>query len=267
MADMSTSDSGDPDAGGIVFFDRKSVSPRRARRKKILKSELFLRALRALRGKKKLVGLKDQTPHPLEKQMPSNEIEKEHYEVTFRELDLSGQVVAGQQYEQCIFTKCNFSEAQFKACNFYDCEFKACDLSLVKVPGCEFSNNLIEDSKAMGINWAEMRVPSIRVYCPVEFLRCNINYSSFMALDLHEIQIVECQARDVNFSEANLSKSNLTGSDFANSIFNRTNLCEADLTHAINYYIDVYLNPIKGAKFSIPEAISLLSSLEIEIVD
>lgn len=199
--------------------------------------------------------------------MRSNKNEEEHYEETFRGLDLSGQVVVGHQYEQCIFTECNFTETQLKACNFYDCEFKSCDLSLVKVGDCEFSNNLIEDSKAMGINWTEMRLPTVRVYCPVEFIRCNINYSNFMALDLREIQIVECQARDVNFSEANLSKSNLTDSDFANSIFNRTNLCKADLTHAINYYIDVYINPIKGAKFSIPEAISLLGSLEIEIVD
>jgi uncharacterized protein YjbI with pentapeptide repeats len=199
--------------------------------------------------------------------MRSNQIEEEHYEATFRDLDLSGQVVSGQQYEQCVFTKCNFAGTQFKACNFYDCEFRSCDLSLIKVGHCEFSNNLVEDSKAMGINWAEMRVPTVRVYCPVEFIRCNINYSNFMALDLREIQIVGCEAREVNFSEANLSKSNLTDSDFANSIFNHTNLAGADLTHAVNYYIDVYHNPIKGAKFSIPEAISLLGSLEIEIVD
>lgn len=199
--------------------------------------------------------------------MPSKIDEKEYYEESFRDLDLSMQEVIGKKYDQCIFVKCKFTEAQFKSCKFYDCEFKSCDLSLIKVGDCEFSNNLIEDSKAMGINWAEMRLPTVRVYCPVEFIRCNISYSNFLGLDLHEIQIIECQARDVNFSEANLSTSTLTDTDFANSIFNKTNLCEADLTHAINYYIDVYCNPLKGAKFSFPEAISLLGALEIEIVD
>jgi hypothetical protein len=135
------------------------------------------------------------------------------------------------------------------------------------VGDCEFSNNLVEDSKAMGINWAEMRVPTVRVYCPVEFNGCNINYSSFMALDLREIQIVGCEAREVNFSEANMSQSNLSDSDFANSIFNGTNLSGANFTHSVNYYIDIFRNPVKGAKFSIPEAISLLSSLEIEIAE
>ena len=154
-----------------------------------------------------------------------------------------------QQYEQCIFVKCKFTETQFRDCKFYDCEFKSCDLSLIKVIGCEFSNVLIEDSKAVGINWAELRLPMIRVYCPVEFIRSNINYSNFLGMDLREIQIVECQAREANFSEANLSKSKLTDTDFTNSSFNRTNLSEADLTHSINYYIDVFCSQIKGAKF------------------
>ena len=199
--------------------------------------------------------------------MRSNNVEKDYYEAAFRGLDLSRQEVVGQQYEQCRFTNCNFAEAQLKACNFYDCEFRSCDLSLIKVMDCDFSSTLIEDSKAIGVNWAEIRRPAVRVYCPVEFIRCNINYSSFMSLDLREIQIIGCEAKDVNFSEANLSKSNLSDSDFAGSIFNKTNLCCADFTHAVNYYIDIYHNPIKGAKFSIPEAISLLGSLEVEIVD
>jgi fluoroquinolone resistance protein len=204
------------------------------------------------------------SPFP-ERQMPPNNVE--YYEETFRDLDLSTQEVIGQKYDQCLFVKCKFTEAQFKRCKFYDCEFKSCDLSLIKVGDCEFSNNLIEDSKAMGINWAEMRLHTVMVYCPVEFTRCNINYSTFQGLDLHEIRIVECQAREVNFSETNLSKSNLTHTDFANSVFNKTNLREADLRHAINYYIDVCRNPLKGAKFSFPEAIRLLSALDIQIVD
>lgn len=197
--------------------------------------------------------------------MPTNR--NEHYEESFKDLDFSMQEVVRQQYEQCIFVKCKFTETQFIDSKFYDCEFKSCDLSLIKVGGCEFSNTLIEDSKAVGINWAELRLPMIRVYCPVEFIRCNINFSNFLGLDLREIQIVECQARDVNFNEANLSKSKLTDTDFTNSSFNKTNLSEADFTHAINYYIDLFHNQIKGAKFSFPEAITLLSSLDIEIVD
>lgn len=43
-------------------------------------------------------------------------------------------------------------------------------------------------------------------------------------------------------------------------------LVSADFTEAINYSIDLQLNDIKKAKFSFPEAISLLEVYEIEIV-
>ena len=199
--------------------------------------------------------------------MPDRQHVKEYDEESFQNLDWSAQEVIGKTFDQCLFVKCQFTEAHFRSCKFYDCEFKSCDLSLMHVGDCEFSNVLIEDSKAVGVNWAEMRLPSVRIYCPMEFMRCNIDYSIFMGLDLSEIQIVDCQARHVDFSGANLSKSTLTLTDFANSTFNRTNLCQADFTHAVNYYIDVYNNPLKGAKFTFPEAISLLSALDIDIID
>ena len=55
--------------------------------------------------------------------------------------------------------------------------------------------------------------------------------------------------------------------DFANSLFNGTDLSGADFTEAINYQIDVNRNKIKGAKFSRYEAVSLLESLGIELID
>ena len=41
----------------------------------------------------------------------------------------------------------------------------------------------------------------------------------------------------------------------------------ADFSHARNYKIDVTKNRIKGAKFKLPDAIALLRSLDIVLVD
>lgn len=199
--------------------------------------------------------------------MPPKKKQKEHYEKIFKDLDLSRADVRGQHYEHCRFVRCKFIEAQFGSCKFFDCEFKDCDLSLIKAVDCSFLNNSIADSKAIGINWAEIWVPRVSVSYPVEFIRCCIDYSSFLGLNLHNARIVECQARDCDFSEADLSESNLGYSDFANSIFNKTNLNQADLSYAVNYFIDVYRNQIKQTKFSLPEAINLLYSLDIELVE
>jgi uncharacterized protein YjbI with pentapeptide repeats len=59
----------------------------------------------------------------------------------------------------------------------------------------------------------------------------------------------------------------LSYTDFANALFGRTNLSRANFAEAINYDIDVFNNEIKAAKFSRHEAIRLLDSLDIELID
>ena len=77
----------------------------------------------------------------------------------------------------------------------------------------------------------------------------------------------ECRARDVDFREGDFSQANFTYSDFSGSFFSKTNLSGADFTEATNYDIDVFQNRIEQARFSRFEAVRLLDSLEIELVD
>lgn len=50
-----------------------------------------------------------------------------------------------------------------------------------------------------------------------------------------------------------------------NSLFGNTNLIKADFTNSTNYTINLLENKIQGAKFSLPDAISLLHGMNIEI--
>jgi uncharacterized protein YjbI with pentapeptide repeats len=86
-------------------------------------------------------------------------------------------------------------------------------------------------------------------------------------MNLREIRIVECLAEDVDFREANLTLADLTYTDFTGSQFLRTNLSNADFLAATNYNISILSNNVKKAKFSLPEAISLLRNLDIDLVD
>ena len=72
---------------------------------------------------------------------------------------------------------------------------------------------------------------------------------------------------DVDFAEADLTGANLTHTDFQESRFFKTNLTQADFSHAVRYSIAVHLNTVKKAKFSLPEAMSLLYALDILLVD
>jgi uncharacterized protein YjbI with pentapeptide repeats len=197
----------------------------------------------------------------------SNDSPKEYFDKTFKEIDLAQKTVSEKIFEKCKFITCNFNETNFQKCRFCDCEFINSNLSVMKIKGSTFSDVVFDSSKVIGVNWAEAIWPKIKLACTIGFFKCDISHSTFLGLNLQEINVVECRARDVDFREADLTRANLTYSDFENSMFIESNLTEADLTYAENYRIDVNFNKIKGAKFMLPEAVSLLQGLDIELVD
>lgn len=194
--------------------------------------------------------------------------ETEYRGIVFKDLELSQKELSSKEFDNCSFIDCAFNEKAFINCSFYDCKFKNCNMSLIKVKGCSFCGTIIfEDSKLTGIDWTEVSWSRIEIPFPIQFLNCNISYSTFIGLNLREIRIKECYAREVDFMEANMTQADFTNTDFTGSVFDNTNLTRADFSHAKNYNINVGLNKVKKTKFSLPEAISLLYFLDIELVE
>lgn len=84
---------------------------------------------------------------------------------------------------------------------------------------------------------------------------------------IRENKFEQCIFDETDFAESDVSECNFRGSDFKGARFVDTNLQKADFQHAINYQIDPLTNKLKGAKFSLPEAIGMLTGLGIVIVD
>lgn len=195
--------------------------------------------------------------------------EDEYQSETFKDKDYSRQTVTGMDFKDCTFTGCNFSETTFQNCTFSECTFDDVDLSLAKVPGCVFTGVAFRRSKVIGVNWAEAswKKAGYQLLRSVDFYDCVLNYSRFFGLALENIHIHACIAREVDFSEAILRKADLRKTDFEHSIFRGTNLEEANLAQATNYFISPTLNVITKAKFTLPEALALLYSMDIVIGD
>jgi len=185
----------------------------------------------------------------------------------FKGVDLSKQKIHAKEFDNCHFIDCNLTEVNFIKCKFSECLFKNCNLSMIKVNGCSFFDVIFEDSKAIGVNWTMAHWPTIKLSAPVKFYKCILNDSSFLGLSLSEMIMTECKAHDVDFREADCAQADFSYTDFTNSLFNKTNLTEANFRGATHYNIDIFLNEIKRAKFSLTEAINLLNSLEIELVE
>lgn len=194
-------------------------------------------------------------------------VERSHEGTTFKSLTLQGSEVIGVDFYDCVFQDCAFVEVTFKDCKFVDCLFSGCDLSLARVDDSAFTNVRFESSKVIGIDWTRAYWPRIGGLQMLSFADCALNFSTFIQLDLKGIEITDCMARDVDFTEARLIRANLSGTDFSESRFLETDLTEADFTRATNYAVDAGRNRLKRTRFSLPEAISLLRSLDIILVD
>lgn len=191
----------------------------------------------------------------------------EYEDQVFEDLTLRGEVVSRAEFYDCVFVRCSFPETTFRDCRFRDCAFKSCDLSLVHVPNCSFSAVRFEDSKLVGINWTEASWAKEGFLNSVDFFNCVISYSVFFGLNLRRINLTGCVAKDVNFTEADLTEANCTATDFSESRFFHTDLTQADFSGAVNYSINASVNTLSKTKFSLPEAMSLLHSLDIVLVE
>lgn len=189
---------------------------------------------------------------------------------TFKGMVLENDEVREITFQDCTFENCSFKETTVRSCKFSHCSFKNCDLSLMKVDGSTFKDTNFEDSKVIGVNWVKAswgRKEIVHLIQTIDFRRCVLNYSTFMGLDLEKMTLRKCIARDVDFSEANLKGADCRFTDFENSQFRHTDLSGVDFCGATNYFIQPHLNTIKQARFSLPEAMSLLYNLDIEICD
>lgn len=196
-----------------------------------------------------------------------NENQDVYINQNFKTVHLTATEIRAKEFDNCTFTQCNFSESAFLNCKFYECNFINCNLSMISVKGCAFFDTVFEETKAIGINWTQAAWPNIKLSSPLRFFKCVLNHCSFFGLFIREIAITECSAKEVDFREADCTEADFTDTDLENSLFGKTNLTRADFSTAKNYHIDVFENEIKKAKFSFPEAVSLLNCLGIELVE
>jgi uncharacterized protein YjbI with pentapeptide repeats len=117
----------------------------------------------------------------------------------------------------------------------------------------------------IGLNWTEASWPKRGLLNSLRFVRCILNHSTFMGLPLKKAIFRECIAKDVDFANANLTEADCTNTDFSQSRFFHTDLTHANFSGAQNYAIAAHLNTLKKTKFSLPDAMALLYSLDIEL--
>jgi fluoroquinolone resistance protein len=168
----------------------------------------------------------------------------------------------------CQFKSCQFSEAHFTRCSFRNCAFEDCSLDLMHVARSVLKSCQFTRCKLMGVNWTEASWDwheMAQLIKSINFQECLLNYDIFMDLKLKGMEMIDCIALEVDFSNANLSKAVFRGTDLQRAIFRNTDCREADFRGAKNYAISAQVNNISKAHFSLPEAMALLYTMDIKL--
>lgn len=191
------------------------------------------------------------------------ESNQEYSDQHFLKLHEEKKVFSAIEFYNCTFENCYLLECLFQKCTFTHCTFINCDISALKVTNSKFIEVVFESSKVIGVDWTQAGKVGSYMPLSLKFFQSTLTYSTFFGLNLAHIEVVKCIVHEVDFTDADISEGNFRETDFLESKFHNTNLSKADFRQARNYTIDPRANIVKKAKFSLPEAMTLLSGFDI----
>ncbi|MEM1282659.1 MAG: pentapeptide repeat-containing protein [Chlamydiota bacterium] len=170
--------------------------------------------------------------------------------------EFSQAVVSDCTFENCLFENCDFCHS-----NFNNCFFKNCNVLIPQLDGCRLQDVSFDTCKISGGDFYKCD----KRFFSLNFENCLIQSANFSELLLKGAIFRKCNIKECYFNQANLVQANFSDSNLMGTLFHHSNLSKADFRGAYNYSIDPQLNTLKKAYFSLPEAISLLASLDLQI--
>jgi uncharacterized protein YjbI with pentapeptide repeats len=95
----------------------------------------------------------------------------------------------------------------------------------------------------------------------------NLDADEYLSETFAGLDRARSEIDGVLFEGCRFESCDFSGTDFTHSQFGQTNLGRANFCDATGYRIDINSNFIGKARFSRLEALSLLDSLDIELLD
>lgn len=192
--------------------------------------------------------------------MPMNFTDSTYYREQFSKLTSANETITSRTFEECEFIVCSFVSTRFEKCRFLNCKFTDSVLSAIIPMDSRFIDVKFRNCKVIGIDWTKTQKVQ-----QLDFDKCQINYSNFRFLKIPGVKIINSEAKEADFTETDLHDGDFSNTNFEQTRFFKTDLTNCNFRGATNYSIDVANNVLKKTRFSLPEAVSLLNSLDIII--
>lgn len=169
------------------------------------------------------------------------------------------------EYIDCDFTGCQFIGIKLKNCKFKNCRFVNCIIGNIGFLYCDASNLEFTNSVLIGINWEDLKLKGVDIAVFKCMKACTIKYNYFTNLRLTKYDFKGSQFDECFFENCKLTDSSFGSVSLQGTKFIKCDLSGTDFREASDYVIDIADNKLKKAKFSFPEVVNLLSSLDIII--
>lgn len=183
----------------------------------------------------------------------------------FENLKLEELTFDRYEFIDCKFINCTFDTCKINFCKFNGCSFVKCTVISLKSEYSAAQFAEFENCNLIGVNWSKL-LPDKRFAEPVKsFQNCRLKYNHFTRMNLLRFDFSDTEITDSMFAECTLTESNFKGCILNKTEFFQCDLKKSDFREASGYQIDVMTNKLKGARFSFPEVVNLLNSLEIKI--
>lgn len=181
-------------------------------------------------------------------------------------LRLNNEIVEDTEYIDCEFYNCHFIDVEFNNCVFKECKFQNCTINSATFKFTTMRNSTLIESDFIGINWRDLTGDRLSIGPIGKVKESFFKYNNFLGMKLNKMNFSNSRFQESSFEECSITEGDFTNVSFQNTQFNNCNLTKGDFTDAYGYVIDISSNKLKGAKFSFPEVVNLLNSLEINIV-
>ena len=168
-------------------------------------------------------------------------------------------------FVDCEFTDCALEACKLVRCTFTGCKFTRCRASELKAEDSQLKYGEFFHCAVTGLDWGQIK-PRGRFSEPISQLEdCRLKYNTFPEMSLQKFDFSGNELAGCLFAECALAESSFHECLLTDTEFFQCDLRRADFRGASGYSIDISANTLKGARFSYPEVVRLLDSLELQI--
>ena len=175
--------------------------------------------------------------------------------------DFQGQHFSHHLFEDCTFLPGDYSQVEFSFCTLRDCTFSRAMLREACFPESKLQQVRFEECKLTDINFKEVNPIAFEL----TFDKCKLEYCTFAGLIMNGFQFGKSEIIACNFWQCKIGEANFYGCNLKESQFENCTLKQTDFRDAQHYHIDPTQNQLKGARFSLPDALVFLRHFGIKV--